>query len=150
MIKNNGVYTLEQIEREVFKSFKMKGLLLGDDEVVKMMDSDLEGGESLIVPAGFKKDGTFTAASKIASEEEFSLLSKHVKKIYTDTGTAITSGVSDITPYRLQNKMPCTYCQYKTVCQFDPSLESNDYRLLKPAKKEAIFSALREEEEADE
>jgi ATP-dependent helicase/nuclease subunit B len=150
MIKNNGVYTLEQIEREVFKSFKMKGLLLGDDEVVKMMDSDLEGGESLIVPAGFKKDGTFTAASKIASEEEFSLLSKHVKKIYTDTGTAITSGVSDIKPYRLQNKMPCTFCQYKTVCQFDPSLETNEYRILKPSKKEAIFAALREEEEADE
>ncbi len=150
LIKNNGIYTLEQIEREVFKSFKMKGLLLGDDQVVKMMDSDLENGESLIVPAGFKKDGHFTAASRIASEGEFSLLSRHVKKMYAETGNAITSGVADIKPYRLQNKLPCTFCNYKTVCQFDPSLESNEYRVFKPAKKEEIFEAIREEEEDEE
>lgn len=150
MIQNNGIYTLDQIEREVFKSFKMKGLLLGDEQIVKMMDSELESGESLIVPAAFKKDGNFTASSRIASEEEFSLLSRHVKHMYAETGNAITSGVADIKPYRLKDKMPCTYCSFKTVCQFDPSLESNQFRVLKPAKKEDIFEAIREEELEDE
>ena len=35
----------------------MKGLLLGDPDVVRLMDNHLQQGSSNMIPAGLKKDG---------------------------------------------------------------------------------------------
>lgn len=136
-----------QIEEEIFKSFKMKGLLLGDEEVVKLMDQTLENGRSNIVSAGIKKTGGFYSYSSIASEEEFQLLRQYIRKEFEKIGTEITDGFVSISPYKLKDKTPCTYCSFKTFCQFDESVEENRYRMLKNLKEEEVLKLLRKEDE---
>ncbi|APH05978.1 helicase-exonuclease AddAB subunit AddB [Bacillus weihaiensis] len=151
MIQASTILSDEKLDDEIFKKFKMKGLLLGDVEAVQMMDhSLLEGGTSNIVAAGLKKDGSFRSNSSIASEADFKLLRGHVRSTFKRVGTSITDGVIDISPYKIKDKMPCTYCEYKSVCQFDDSLEENNYRVLKSEKNEDILSRLREEVKGDE
>ncbi len=55
MIQSNLPLGLDEIEQEIFKKFKMKGLLLGDQEVVRLMDTTLQEGRSNIINAGLKK-----------------------------------------------------------------------------------------------
>ena len=56
-------------------------------------------------------------------------------------------GKIDINPYRKgQNKTPCSYCSYKTVCQFDSSIDGNKYRFIKKTSKDEIVSQLLIEE----
>ena len=41
MISAKKILTLEDIEKELFKKFKMNGLVLGEENAVKMMDLNL-------------------------------------------------------------------------------------------------------------
>lgn len=150
VVKSKGMLSVDQIEEEIFKDFKMKGLVLGDNQVIQLMDQSLEIGassKSNIIPASFKKDGTLTATSKIASHEEFSMLQNHVRHVYKEAGNKMVEGEVGITPYKLKDRTPCTFCSFKAVCQFDQSLEDNQYRNLADKKQKEILSILREEEE---
>lgn len=149
VVKSKGMLSVDQIEDEIFKDFKLKGLILGDHQVVQLMDQSLEIGASSksdIIPASFKKDGTLTATSKVASHEEFSLLQNHVRHIYKESGNKMVEGEVGIVPYKLKDRTPCTFCSFKSVCQFDQSLEDNQYRNLADKKQKEILSILREEE----
>lgn len=146
MINTTKILTLDEIEEEIMKQFKMNGLLLADQNVIQLMDKSIDSGiSSQIVAAGFKKDGSLTKTSKVASREEFENLRQFVRKKYEDTGNEIISGVVDIAPFKLKDRLPCTFCPFKSVCQFDRSLDSNEYRKLAPKSKEDILEAMKKE-----
>lgn len=137
--------TIDEIERELLKSFRMKGLVLEEDEAIHLMDEQLDAGDSLVIPAGFKKDGTLSARSKTADDSDFSAMRGHVRGLYQKAGNDIVSGRVDITPYRYNKKTPCTFCSYRQVCQFDDTLDENNYRIIRPKKKEEIIQMMKEE-----
>ncbi len=150
MINSKKILTLDQIEQEIFKSFKMKGLVLGDSDIVRLMDQTLETGNSDIISAGIKKDGSLSSRSKAASEEDFHYMRQHVRKLYETSGNRIISGETNISPYKLKDRTPCQFCSFRSVCQFDQSLEENEYRVLPTAKPEDLLAKVREEVESDE
>ncbi|MGV3465592.1 MAG: PD-(D/E)XK nuclease family protein, partial [Heyndrickxia sp.] len=145
IVKSNKILTLEEIEEEIFKSFKMKGLMLDDAKVVKLMDESLETGTSKIVSAELKKDGTLSARSQVAGKEDFKVLHRYVRNLYEKSGNAISSGIVDIKPYQIKKRTPCEFCSFKSVCQFDQSLEDNQYRILSQEKPNDLLNLIREE-----
>ncbi|MEG9296295.1 helicase-exonuclease AddAB subunit AddB [Mangrovibacillus sp. Mu-81] len=145
MINSKKILTLDQIEKEIFKSFKMKGLVLGDTDIIRLMDQTLDTGNSDIVSAGIKKDGSLSSRSKAASKEDFHFMRQHVRKLYEKAGNRIVSGATEITPYKLKDRTPCQFCSYRPVCQFDQSLEENEFRVLPSAKAEDLLAKVREE-----
>ncbi|WP_243355328.1 helicase-exonuclease AddAB subunit AddB [Bacillus litorisediminis] len=140
----------DQIETELLKQYKMLGLLLSDPDVVKLMDQSLESGTSSIVSAGLKKDGSFNAYSKIATKDEFDVLRRYVRKTFKKAGNQMVEGRIDIAPYKLRNQTPCAFCSYKSICQFDSSLQENAFRYLQPAKAETAIDWIRREAEVNE
>lgn len=150
IINSTKILSMDEIEKELLKKFKMNGLLLGDERVIKLMDHTLESGDSQIISAGIKKDGTLSQRSKVAKKEELNELRHFVRSKYIQTGNAIVDGKVEISPYKMKDRSPCTFCSYKTVCQFDESMEGNQYRKLVIQPKERILDLIREEEEHDE
>jgi len=145
MINAKQILTLEDIEEQIFKKFKMNGLVLGDESAVRLMDLSLDSGASDIVPAEIKKDGTLSKRSKTASKQEFEDMRAYVRNMYVKTGNSITEGNVQISPFKMKDKTPCTFCSYKSVCQFDESMEENKYRLLVPRSKEEALELMRKE-----
>jgi ATP-dependent helicase/nuclease subunit B len=45
----------------------------------------------------------------------------------------------------MKDKVPCTFCSFKSVCQFDESVESNEYRVLSPKSNEELMDRIRKE-----
>lgn len=144
------VLTMEEIEAELLKKFKMNGLMLSDQNVIRLMDNSLESGNSAIISAGIKKDGALTKNSKVASIGEFENLRQYVREIYVKSGNSIVDGAVEIAPYKLKNKTSCTFCTYKTVCQFDESIDNNHYRVLTPKSNERILQLMKKEVEENE
>jgi ATP-dependent helicase/nuclease subunit B len=136
--------TEEQLERELFKKFKMKGLVLADQEVVRLMDLE-NVTDSEIVPVKIKQNGDFDKRASVIKPVELEALRAHVREIYREAGSKITEGEIAISPYRLNKKKPCTYCLYKSFCQFDQALAENRFRVLPADKKEAILEKLVQE-----
>lgn len=144
-INTTKMLTIDEIEKEMMKKFKMNGLMLSDQNVIRLMDQTLESGDSQIIAAGIKKDGNLSKKSKVASLSEFDDLKTYVRNLYQKTGNAIIDGQIDIAPYKLKDKTPCTFCSYKSVCQFDESIDKNQFRVLTPYSKEDVLELIRKE-----
>ena len=64
------------------------------------------------------------------------MIRSYVRNMYVKTGNSIVEGTVRISPYKIKDRTPCTFCSYQSVCQFDQSLEDNEYRMLVPRSKE--------------
>lgn len=141
--------TEEEIESAIRKSFKMKGLILADVNVVKMMDTKLEKGYSDLVPAYIDKDGKVSQSlSNAVEKEDFASLQKNVRKIIKQISEEIYSGDISIKPYYNKEKQtPCEYCEYKTICNFNTKQKGNNYNYIKYLEKTEILEKIRKEAE---
>ena len=74
IISKNKNLSDEEIEEEIRKSFRMKGLILSDLKIIKMMDNKLEAGASKSIPVSLDKSGNI-------SQTRSSVLSNETKKI---------------------------------------------------------------------
>lgn len=143
MVSASDFLTEDKIEQEIFKKFKMKGLLVDQEEVVQMMDTSLESGRSDIIPAGFSKSGSFYKGSNVAEREIFDQLQGYIHQLMENAGLAITEGKVDLNPFQQQQSTACTFCEFRSVCQFDPTLAENNYRRLKEMKDEEVIEAIK-------
>lgn len=132
-----------EIEKEIFKKYKMQGLLISDEQIVKMMDTSLESGTSQIIPAGVKKSGGFYNHSKVADKDTFASLQTHIHHLMRNAGIDMTAGGVDLNPYQHKQNIACTFCPFLSVCQFDPTLEDNNYHKLSDMKDDTILEKIR-------
>jgi len=142
LIKTNGeILPKEELEKRILREMKMKGLVLADPAVVRMMDSGLTESSDLI-PVQFKKDGDFTARSAVLTMEQFKLLRRYLRSQLLSAGNDIINGTVDIAPFRLGNFRSCQHCLFHPVCKFDTLVEGNGYRVIVPLSNDVIWSRL--------
>ena len=119
IVKNAKNMSEEEIEKSIRNNFRMKGLVLADVSVIKMMDNKLQTGQSDIIPVYLTKDGMISEKkSSVISKENFDNLKKQVKQIIRDISKEILMGRIDIEPYSYNQKTGCDYCDYKSICLF--------------------------------
>ena len=106
----------------------MNGLVLANIDVARAMDNNLETGKSSTIPVTLDKNGDidFNKSSAV-TKEEFEKLQQYSKKLLKKISKEILSGNIDIKPYYLEKekKTPCSYCEYKSICQFDQKNKDN-------------------------
>ncbi|NPV92120.1 MAG: helicase-exonuclease AddAB subunit AddB [Firmicutes bacterium] len=132
LINGSAQLSDEEIERQILRRLKMKGIVLADPEVARLMDRAV-GSSSDIVPLGIKKDGGFSSRSSVLDRNQFASLRRHLRSVLQESGREILEGGTRISPYRRGDRHACQYCSYRPVCQFDQLVEGNRYRWLKDA-----------------
>lgn len=137
MIKTNKNKTEEEIEKEVRKNFRMKGLVVSDIKVIKMMDKKLEQGSSEMIPVYIDSKGNVSdKRSSVVSKEEFDALQKYTRNLIKQIAEEIYSGDISIKPYYAKTKnkkshTPCEYCNYRAICNFKAGCNGNYYNYIK-------------------
>lgn len=147
IIKGNDGITDEDIEREILKELKLRGLLLKDMDVVRSMDKEMERN-SEIIPASIRADGEFGSNSRVVSQEQFEILRKHVKNTIKNLSSEMLSGNIRIKPYKKNKEVPCKFCDYSAICQFDTSIKGNNYRMINEKKDDEIWNLMEKETKA--
>ncbi|QZY54167.1 helicase-exonuclease AddAB subunit AddB [Crassaminicella profunda] len=137
---------IELIEKEIRKKLKMKGLVLKDVKIAYEMDKELDRS-SEVIPVGLKKDGQFTSNSSAVDEGTFMDLIKHVRKLVTEISYEMMKGNIKIVPSKNGKQTACDYCSYTSICQFDSSLEDNEYKNMKKLSNEEVLKRIKEKEE---
>ena len=145
----SGTKTEEEIENEIRKNFKMKGIILADVNVIKMMDQKLEQGYSESLPVYLDKEGNITdSRSSAIKKEDFANLQKKVKNIIKDISNEIYSGDISIKPYyNKDKKTPCEYCEYKAICNFNTKQKGNNYNYIRYLDKNEVLEKIKKEAE---
>ena len=132
IVKSDKNMDDEKIKEEIRKKFRMNGLVLANINVIKMMDTSLNEGASSIIPVTLKKDGEISESkSSSIKEDEFEKLQEQVKDVIKQIGNEILSGKIDINPYNYNNHTGCDYCEYKSICNFNPNLKNNKYNYIR-------------------
>lgn len=131
MIGGDKNLTDEEIKNEIKKKFRMTGVVIANIDVIRMMDSKLDTGSSDIIPVTIKKDGTLSSRSNAIKENEFDELQEKVSKIIKQISTEILDGKIDIKPYSYKTNTGCDYCEFKSICMFNPNLKQNTYNYIK-------------------
>lgn len=149
MIRPGAELSVENLEIEIAKSYKMRGYLLESPEVAEGMDADM-GSSSTIIPAALKKDGSFTKRSKVLASEDLQMMRSYVRTRHQKAGNAMLLGDTRVYPYKLKDKMPCQFCAYRSVCQFDPTDPEQEYRKYEMLDADTSLEKMREEVAVDE
>lgn len=144
MIRSGSELTPALLEAEIAKSYKMRGYLLDDQEVVIGMDADI-GRSSAIVPASIKTDGTFAKSSKVLSSDDLQMMRSYVRTRHQKAGDGMLAGDTRVYPYKLRDKMPCQFCSYRSVCQFDPTDPAQQHRAYAEMDTESSLEKMRKE-----
>ncbi|SFL72738.1 helicase-exonuclease AddAB subunit AddB [Salibacterium qingdaonense] len=144
-----GTMDSDELEQEFFKRFKMKGLLMAEEEPVRLMDTSLSTGYSNVVPAAIKKDGSFYSNSSVLQGGEFEAMRTFIRSKLQQDGEQIMGGAVDIQPFKSGQTTACAYCSFRPVCQFDTSFESNSYRQLRTNQEEIVSHLFSPEKEDD-
>lgn len=137
--------TDEELENEIRNQFKMNGLILGDVKVVQMMDKTVTTGKSNIVPAYIDKNGNVSPSkSSSVNAVEFKKLQIQINKILKQISEEILTGKIEPNPVYLSKKKttPCLYCNYKSICGFNPELKGNNYTYVPNLNKNEILAKL--------
>ncbi|WP_019414451.1 helicase-exonuclease AddAB subunit AddB [Paenisporosarcina sp. TG20] len=133
------------IEEEVFKKYKMRGLLIDDASVLNEMDTEISG-TSKVIPARINKDGSISKSfSKVVSPQDLANLRTFVRTKHQQAGDGMLAGETSVSPYRIKDKTACDYCNFRSVCQFDPTDPDQQYRNLITGTPEEITQKIKEE-----
>lgn len=141
IIKSDGRLSEEEVEKAIMKQLKMKGLLLADVKLIKAMDNTIEGSSS-IIPATLNKGDVLGKNTSGATFEQFKLLRKYIRKLLNDIGSEILNGKVDIKPYKKKGTTACKYCSFLPICQFDPALKENTYKILFDKDRDEVWDLM--------
>lgn len=138
-ISAKGPLSPGELEKVILKESKMKGYLLNEPQVIKLMDKDISGHSELI-PAALNKEGQlYKNSDSVFTMEEFNSLRNYVENTLQNIGQEIIDGNVAVQPYRFKGKSPCRFCLYHAVCRFDAGIPGHSYKLLLPKEREEIW-----------
>ena len=138
---NSESAIIENIEREISKKLKMKGLVLEDVQLISQLDNQI-AGSSDIIPVALTVNGSFTKNSSVLPAENFAALIRHVEQLLGRIGQEIMNGTVKIEPVKNGPHTACGYCLYRSICQFDRLLQDNNYRNIGPLKDDEVVARI--------
>ena len=147
-----------QVEVEMLKSLKMRGIVNEDDPVIPLLDANFETdtGElpvkvsSVIAPFGTDKDGNLKKASQVITTKDFDNIISYTQKNIVNMGKEIMDGRTEAYPYRkndTEGRTACDYCGYRDICRFDVRIPGNSFRVLSKLSDDDVLNKIQEPED---
>lgn len=138
ILEANAKKTMEEV---ALSELKVSGLV--NEVAITAMDEEFEYTSNVIPVGRTKTTGNWTAGSKHISPQDLDLLLEYTAYKVEDLGKEIAQGNIAIGPYQYKSGTAkangCSYCEYKRICEFDPSMSEFSYHSLEPREKEEIM-----------
>ena len=119
-----------------FKNYKLDGIILDNDGVIKRLDKSLiDKNKSDVVDVEYKTSGELTENSKkfLLSKDEFENLCKYAFECLNGAIDEMLDGYIMPKPEKTGNYSPCDRCKYKSMCHYD--IAKLGYREIKSKTK---------------
>ena len=102
-----------EINAERFKSLRMNGLLLDDEDVLDAMDKGIKG---IYIPVSYNAKGELKGRDNLATLEEMGAIFAHIDKLLASMATELSLGNIHPTPSNNFSTHACDWCPYSFVC----------------------------------
>ena len=136
-----------KLEQKRMESNRLTGLVNEDDTCLDLMDARTGS----VTPVRYKKDGDFDSRNTaLVSTEELKKISSFIRNKMMEIGEQIIQGEIAMNPEKGELSSPCNYCDYKNICQFEPGLGGNAYRIAPQIDRNEAKQFILEGEEVKE
>ncbi len=126
----------EEVKKALRDSFKLRGLTLGDYDVVRAIDSNSQSYSGVVKGLRFVKSGI---NGNLADANEMRYLINFSKDAAARILNSIMQGHIQISPIKAEGKTGCTYCSMQSVCGFDPTAAGR-YRNTQKVSADTFFN----------
>jgi len=131
----------EDVEGAVADAFRLQGLTLSDAAVVRASDNHIESDSSVLYKVRAAGEGSYSGS--VCSKAEMDLLIRAARQTSEKTFAHMMEGDMRASPAaRRKNSPACKYCDYKSVCRFDPKTPGCTVRLYRTVKQEEFFKLI--------
>lgn len=105
-------------------TYKMKGAVLLDDDVITAMEADCGG---VFIPVK-KSSGGYYAYSRLVTAAQLENLRRYSYKLLKETAESLAGGRVEAVPLMDgSGALPCDYCDYRSVCGNYPPSRVREY-----------------------
>ena len=125
----------EDIDNEIRKAERCKGIVLDNDGVILAMESVQEGERERFIPVAMSGSTIDRKYSSLVDERQFGILKGHIARLLKETKDALLSGDIACDPYQ----SACDFCDYHRICRFDPSNGKDAFREIAKPRKTDFF-----------
>ncbi len=139
----------ESLEERALAALHCAGYVNGEGEILSRLDSDvaadgevIPGSTSRILPVSVKKDGTYSARSRVMGTEDFGRLIGHVRKKLEEFGDRIYQGEIDRAPCHIGGECGCDYCRWQSVCGMEKRELAKSVREYPVMSEEEVWEVL--------
>ena len=132
-----------QVEEERAKSFRMSGLLPEDPELLAAQTPNPER----VFQARMTRENKLYSNVPCADDKNFARLIRHVLRKARSQIDAIRGGEAAVSPASFDGWTPCTYCNCRPACLFDPRIDAKRQRRMKNMKWNEVFDQIALEDE---
>lgn len=120
----------DAVSKEIQNSYKMKGTMINDETVIRGIAGDF-GTNSSIISLKRTDKGYFDYNSgTLMGEEEFLTLQQEVDAKVKQLCTNLLEGKNPAKPMKTEVRSACTFCRFKSICQFDTDFEDCNYEMI--------------------
>ncbi len=132
----------EDIEGALAEAFRLKGLTLSDAAIIRASDNALSGGKSAVLYQ-VEQTGEAAYTGSVCSREQMEALLTLAKKKSEQTLSRMLGGELAASPAaRKKRQEACVYCDYRSICRFDPRNPGCSVRLYNTIKQDAFFERI--------
>ena len=133
----------DSIRREVMKEYRMRGVVLDDEEVIAAMERDKKG---VYIPVSFKGDTVSAGTESLATLEQMGAIFRRIDVLLAQMAQSLLDG--DVGDVPLKGEYDgCRYCRYSAVCLHHDDDPCRDGVKL---SKEEVYQELMGEVNGDE
>lgn len=118
-----------------FGSYKLDGIMLENDGVIKRMDKSLlQKNKSDVIPVSYNKDGSLSknSQSRVLAEDQMQSVMQYAIDVIGKAVDEMLGGYIQPKPYK-NSKVACQNCKYASLCHY--SVKKSGYRQIKKKNK---------------
>jgi len=105
-------------DHEKKHTYRWRGIM--DLSCAAALDRNIEtDGKSEYLSARMTKDGRPYQNSDLTDRDTWKALLAHVGRRMGELADRLLDGDIEVKPYRLNRRMPCSYCPYRAVCRYE-------------------------------
>ncbi len=120
----------ENVSREVRNSYKMKGAVINDEQVIRGIAGEFENNSHILSLKKTDKGYYDYNSGTLFGEEEFHQLQAEVDEKVKEICSELLAGKNPARPMKTEVRSACTFCQFRSICQFDTDFEDCNYEMI--------------------
>ncbi len=107
----------EAVRADIQKQLQMDGIAVADPDVLQAMDS---GEEAVSMPSVITRAGEMRKNAKVLDAHHLDALLRHSRQKATQLSSEMLAGDIAIQPVKHGARDSCAYCDYRSICGYDP------------------------------